>query len=577
MNTRRWSEAFSLTTFASLLIVLGGCSDDDKISPGRPSEQIDELITSLADVPTPPDPIDEVTVVGEGECETANSTVYSCQQYERKFVGQSQTFPTFADHGIYPGMLGQGASLARGVLDPITVPRGAGSVLLTDINGGTVNTVTLDEVTRTAVTEAQNEIVRNHSGELTADFEMSMTRIRTRQELQIALRMNASYLGIFSASARFDYDEREAKTYFLVSLRQTFYSMSFDRPARPHEFFAEDVSLETVAPHVGPGNPPVYVDQVDYGRIFLLLLESREAEVDMESSVRASFWGQSIAGDVKYLTALTGFNMQVYAYGGDSALAQNAVSSGFGSLQTFLRTLRDGAQVDKAKPLAWRARSVATDQLVYNAYSTQYGFEQCVPSGSVQSPVLTSPSPDYSRMDNGCGCVTNSVRWRFEWRPVTNASQYEIEISHESYGRIVEKTTKTYLVVDFANPFTSSWADWSWKVRAKTACGWGPWSGNRTFGIEALNTDCKTGFTLYKDTNYGGEPLFIAAKSGNLSPLGFNDKASSIKLHNVKSVTLYEHDDKKGRYVIITKDTASLHGSMNFGDRASSWQIAHCQ
>lgn len=62
----------------------------------------------------------------------------------------------------------------------------------------------------------------------------------------------------------------------------------------------------------------------------------------------------------------------------------------------------------------------------------------------------------------------------------------------------------------------------------------------------------------------------IYASDSNLGPEGLGDKVSSVRLVNVRSVTLYEHDSYAGKYVTLTSSCSDLEVC---GRNASGWTV----
>lgn len=70
--------------------------------------------------------------------------------------------------------------------------------------------------------------------------------------------MNVSTLST-DVETSLSFSQDTTKNGFLVTLNQSYYTMSFELPSKPEDLFAEDVSGADIAPYVDPGNPAVYV------------------------------------------------------------------------------------------------------------------------------------------------------------------------------------------------------------------------------------------------------------------------------------------------------------------------------
>lgn len=109
-------------------------------------------------------------------------------------------------------------------------------------------------------------------------------------------------------------------------------------------------------------------------------------------------------------------------------------------------------------------------------------------------PVLLWPAPD-AVMDNGRRDRLDDVVWSLGWSACDAAEAYQLVV--ELRGPFVG--TPAIEVETEATTFTStrpgSYIDdglldgWLWRVRAKTAGAWGPWSEDRGFSVEPPDSD----------------------------------------------------------------------------------------
>jgi len=79
--------------------------------------------------------------------------------------------------------------------------------------------------------------------------------------------------------------------------------------------------------------------------------------------------------------------------------------------------------------------------------------------------------------------------------------------------------------------------------------------------------------TMYQDTDYKGDKKEICGDIVNFVSIGFNDRASSIKVPKGTQVDLFWDIEYKGKSVRITEDTPSLV-KIGFNDKASSAKVA---
>jgi hypothetical protein len=353
------------------------------------------------------------------------------------------------------------------------------------------------------------------------------------------------------------------------------FSLVFQRPSRPHQFFKDGTDVSLIAPHVGSENPPAYVSVVTYGRMFYLLIRSSESSTTMEATLQANFdlglFGAELGSSVNYLTSFRNLNMQFYSYGGSSAELPNAIGGGLESLKSFKQALKNGNNFKLAKPVFATIRSVASDELVRNGYNLGFTYRECQSGGKLCSPALLSPQPS-ATLDNGCTTTSNSIKWAFSWTACENAEEYQIRVTNTTLGTVVDvdgiKVT-TYSK-SFTSPFTVR-TGWKWMVRSKVGGNWGPWSRTSGFSLEPVGTDCPSPrIVLYEHANYGGASITLNKDTPNLDidALNFADVASSVKLYYIDRVRLYDGANYTGTYIEVAANDTYVGDA--FSDRAGS-------
>lgn len=111
-------------------------------------------------------------------------------------------------------------------------------------------------------------------------------------------------------------------------------------------------------------------------------------------------------------------------------------------------------------------------------------------------PVLLQPQPN-AMLDNGCVDRSDPTEWDFDWSDIPGAAEYQLFVM----GRVAK-----YPVIDRLDLHGSEYrhvsphsyiverhaTGWRWKVRAHMKDGtWTPWSEERSFDVEPVNTDCR--------------------------------------------------------------------------------------
>lgn len=110
-------------------------------------------------------------------------------------------------------------------------------------------------------------------------------------------------------------------------------------------------------------------------------------------------------------------------------------------------------------------------------------------------PVHLSP-PLGAVLDNGCSTpppYDNIVR-NFEWSSVPAATAYNLYVIGPTASvptiNVVQPGTQHHSVTTSAYVAPPNAIGWRWKVRAMVGGVWGPYSAERTFNVEMVNTDC---------------------------------------------------------------------------------------
>lgn len=578
------SRIIILTVLIVPSLGLISCKEDVTDPLSTRAKDINQLLRSIPideSLINPPS-IDESTKVDSAVIVRTREGVpeiWICRQFERSAHQAYDQYALLRPNSdvIWPGAALQGGSIRRSTPDPITARRGSGKVVITNITGTSRSSIAVPEMTISNVIGAANEIISVQSNEFPASLSISFQRVRTREELQFALNASAEFL-VFSGAASLDFTQSDTVARFLVSLTQSYYTLVYERPSDPSDFFHDEVTADQLQTSVGIGNPPVYISQVNYGRVFHLLIEADASYSELSSAISTDFIFGGGDIDGRHLSSFNNLRVQCFAIGGDQEDAISAVQGGLTSIDSFLTTLKHGSEIGEAVPLAYSVRSVYNDRLVKNAFTTRYTFNECFPSGV--GPCIPSPlSPVANqKLPNGCEVTPHSYAWKFEWTPCPEATEYELVIAHAElnpYRKVTVSDRNSYTFTP-STPFSSStfYSNWYWMVRAKVSGGWGEYSPVATFRVEPINTACPTGIKLYEHPNYQGDSRWITedVQSLDLGTINFADVASSLRIYNLREVRCYDFENYGGSILKVTNNVPDLR-TLNFNDRIGSVDI----
>lgn len=280
---------------------------------------------------------------------------------------------------VYPGSLLQGSSLSNGTPDVIAVKRGPGTVSIDLVNGSGTVYANLPEVKKSYITQALNDIVYYNNEVLPARFNFTHEEVKSKEELAIALNGNVDISPI-NGQGEFEYSNESNVNHYFVTLKQTFFTMSYDIPPTYDEFFDPSVTPMDLAKYVGPNNPACYVSDVTYGRVFYLLIESTSSVAKIKAAVNMSFSNNniSVSGDIdaNYLSSLDSLSVQVLALGGTVNPTFAAITAS--SLSALTTQLSKSTDIQAGVPLSYVVRTVYNNKLVKNKIAMEYTINNCV-------------------------------------------------------------------------------------------------------------------------------------------------------------------------------------------------------
>lgn len=306
--------------------------------------------------------------------------------------GGDKGFPLFSPNSnvIYPGNLLQGNSLNQGTPNIIAVDRAGGTISTDVVDGNIEPSRTVDQIKKSTVTEAINQIVEGSTGVVPANFYLKIKNIQSREQLalELGVDVNSTFADIES---KLGYSSDVQKNTFMVNLNQSFYTMSYDIPTSLDQIFAPSVTPEDLAKYVGPNNPATYISDVTYGRIYYMMVESTSSRTEMDAAINASFNGVTTDVDVdlktNYLAELSELSITVFAYGGEAS--SSLMTVGTTDLNELADLLAESSDIRTGKPISYVVRSVYDNQIVSTQLATTYDVENCVISGAGSPPPYT--------------------------------------------------------------------------------------------------------------------------------------------------------------------------------------------
>jgi thiol-activated cytolysin len=369
--------------------VLFSCSKDNEDQPSTP-DTFEGVIKSGGEF----EPVVEKNEVLDSTetQDIINGEPWICTSKTIDRVDAAGTYATFDPNSnvIWPGSLIQGNSITQATPNPIVVERAGGTVSINVINGSSNPAYTVNSVTKSAMTTAQNQIIQDNNGVIPANFTYTMEDVYSRQQMAFSMGVNVeTWTTQVDASLSFSSD----KTYnrMLVKLDQIYYTMSYDMPPSYDDVFAPSVTPEDLAKFIQPGNPACYVASITYGRRYYLLIESTSSRQEMRAKVDATYSAAVASGGVvaegEHISDLENTKIKVFAYGGDASAALSTVSGSFEDLQYFLT---EGGGIETGAPLSYIINDLNTHKVVSIKVATEYTMTECKPASQGSVPAYTA-------------------------------------------------------------------------------------------------------------------------------------------------------------------------------------------
>lgn len=372
-NQKMKKQLYIISIFTAFLFTLNSCKKD--MSPGE-SFSYEEVLKSggefdefnnqkiLVNVSTTSIPVDS----GNWNC--VNNT-WNVTQGDLDFPLYDPNVSV-----VYPGSLLQGASLNNATPDVIAVKRGKGTVSIDIVNGSGAVYVNVNEVKKSHIAQALNDIIDDNNKVMPARFTFEHEEIKTKEELSLSLGLNAEIIPVTAASS-LSFSNEDETNHYLVVLKQSFYTMSYDIPYDYADFFDTSVKPMDLVKYVYRGNPACYVSDVTYGRVFYLLIESTSSAVKIKAAINLSFSNAPVSGEIEtnYLSSLENLSVKVLALGGSTASTFSAISAS--QLSTLTTQLAKSSDLKAGVPLSYVVRTVYNNKLVKNKIDLEYTINDC--------------------------------------------------------------------------------------------------------------------------------------------------------------------------------------------------------
>ena len=410
INTPQWQSKFKHILLVFLAICFTQCSDSGVTED---LESIDDYIRQLeytnADLLNTmntqsgntnrsiKDQRITVSKPNNGRQTTCDEVTY---QLDKNFDKISILRPT---NGIvWPGALLYGdGELLKGTPRPITLDQSP-VTLRVDLPGlQDEGTFTVEDPENSNVQSELNQVLdwwnnnefqEGYVNPSLSEYQSSVAH--TTNQVSMDIGMNVEWAS-GSVESQLNYNKTTETDVAMLVFKQVFYSVTMDSPDSPGSMFAGNVSLTDVQNQITNDAPPAYVSSVDYGRIIMFKIESKNVSKSISLSAvleYAAGVGTKTEADAQFDQVLnnSSTNVTVVTIGGNAEVASEAVAaSGFRSLNHIITG--ENAVYGKENPgvpIAYTVHYLKDNSIAKMGYTTDYSIVDCVTQNFVHNDIL---------------------------------------------------------------------------------------------------------------------------------------------------------------------------------------------
>jgi hypothetical protein len=314
----------------------------------------------------------------------ANGVAYHVMEQRRRLVNdviEHAFLQDIAAMGVWPGQVIQGKALLVGDVAPIgPFVRQPGKLqIVTDLISNTPQpqSADLDNPDAAKVNQARRDILNKvnpagSAGLLKAGFERASTLREVGVKLGVSVKGSA-----FGVDANATLDQTYKRSVVVASIRQVFYTVTFT----PHSagatgFWPEgDVSYQDLEPYVGVGNPPLYIDSVQYGRFICVTAQGAFSSSDITGALQVS-WKAAVSGDVnidaRSKEVLESSQVKIYTLGVPGRENFQNLADPINELQQVYKSGLTFTLQNPGAPISFTCRHIADGALSHVGLAAEY-------------------------------------------------------------------------------------------------------------------------------------------------------------------------------------------------------------
>jgi thiol-activated cytolysin len=371
---------------ASFVATGAGCMDmaeeDDDSSSAKSGDDIDAYLRSLDYLEqAPPQPKTQIDC--EGTCPPDGEEVpgYYCTYDRYTETIRYDRFVAFQPNSatLWPGVVVHGHAAQFGHLNPLSAKLGPSTFSISLENIASSPVGHMPDPSLSAFREARNAILaQGVTGATAASIDFEIIQVHSESQVAVALGAGIDWPGAGAVAGSFDFSSSEKRTKVLVNFTQAYYTVDVDAPYQPSRFFHWSVDLDDIKNEATPGDPPLYVQSITYGRRVLFSIESSE-DADTVSAALEATLSKAVSVnatvEAKHQSVLQQSTIRAFVIGGAGGQATGVVN-GFEGMVDFIVLGGDYSAESPGAPVAYKL-AYLDNTSAQLSFTTEYNERKC--------------------------------------------------------------------------------------------------------------------------------------------------------------------------------------------------------
>ena len=382
------SHRVPVTALVLVLAALLACScSDDTTDPagGGGNTETGDYLKGLPtwDEFCPPQATEDVATDTSAVCiDQAGDCRYLCVETPKSLTETPEDVVTFGGGAdiLWPGALIQGSTYVGGIgtMQELAIRQRSPLTISIDLLRED-NTRTVADPTLATVGSAVGELIdaaHNAGHRAGSDYYLTRTEAYTMDQLALGLNLSARYLGV-SVRNQLSYDTSTETRTVAAYFKQRMFAVNMVQPQTPEAVFSDAFTRERLQEQidlgrVGPGNLPVYVSQVIYGRLLVVTMTSTRSATEMKNALQASYAAVEAGVTMDDTSIFAESTLTVAAIGGNTSGLSALVAEG-----RLAEYFSGETALTEAKPIAYVLRNLADNTIASVAETTEYVERTC--------------------------------------------------------------------------------------------------------------------------------------------------------------------------------------------------------